>query len=156
MTNASGWLYWFHVDLVTVTIHFTFKAPDEGTGDAESEVPMPELPTEPIGSRWHMVYPTYSRTFTITSYTDNGDGLPFTPSDQFDFQFDDEYVEPPEVWPTHWAHLDSVTTDIILSQKGPAEPGVPEFPLGIGLIFAVAPLISVVYLWRIKPKKKVA
>jgi len=254
MTNATGWLYWFHVDAVTITIHWTFKSPDTGTGEAEITPASREFTmTSPIGSAWHQVYPVYSRGFTITSWTDNGNGI-FDPSDQFDFQYTPYDLllvgpEPPKgsaltapgvtntyydadfsgtwdvdelaiddtdmdtmytsgvdvvlagvgepadgeslsapgvfdkfydadssgVWDvnepairdadasgtytpveTHWAHLDSVSTDIILSQKGPAEPGVPEFPLGISLIFAVAPLISVVYLWRMKPKKKVA
>jgi hypothetical protein len=165
MTNETGWLYWYHVDVVTTTIHFTFKDPDTGLGGAEPETPTREWTeiTDPVGSRWHQIHgqPTpgttdtgYCRMFTITSWIDNGNGV-FDSSDQFDFQYDDEYVDPPEVWPTHWAHLDAVTTDIILSQKGEPEPGVPEFPLGIGLIFAVAPMIALVYLWRTKPVKKV-
>lgn len=152
--DHPGLLYWYHVDIVTTTIHFTFKAPDTGAGVAESEIPMETMPGgDPTDTRYHMIYPDYCRTFTITSWTDNGDGN-FTPSDQFDFLFDDEYDEFGNPGPIHWAHLDSVTTDIIVSLKS-VEPGVPEFPFGISLVFAVAPLVAMVYLWRIKPRKKV-
>jgi len=156
MTNETGWLYWFHVDAVTITIHFTFIAPDTGTGKAEPELPMTEMPTgTPEGTRWHQIYPVYSRWFTITSWTDSGAiSGKFDPSDSFDFQYDDEYVEPPGVTPTHWAHLDVVSTDIIISQKPPVPP-VPEFPLGIGVLMALAPMIPIIYLWRTRPKRRV-
>jgi hypothetical protein len=144
-----GWKYWFHVDVVTVTIHFTFKDPDTGEGAAEPpELTEPLEPWDlnPIGSSWHMIYPDYCREFVITSWEDNTPGEPgpgpangiFDPSDQFDF----EYIDDPGV--THWAHLDEVTTDIFLSFKD-KEPPELEFPLGVavevGLIAAVA------YIW---------
>jgi hypothetical protein len=139
--DEVGWKYWFHVDEVTVTIHWTYKAPDSGEGAAEPpELTEPPEPwdTHPIGSTWHMVYPDYSREFRITSWEDNDQDGKFNPSDQFDFEFFDE----PGV--IHWAHLDEITTDIILSFKD-KEPPAPEFPLGaaveVGLIVAVA------YIW---------
>jgi hypothetical protein len=143
--DEVGWKYWFHVDVVTVTIHFTFKDPDTGEGAAEppelTEAPEP-WDLNPIGSSWHMIYPDYCREFVITSWEDQLPGEPghgvFDPSDQFDF----EYIDDPGV--THWAHLDDVTTDIFLSFKY-KEPPEPEFPLGaaveVGLIVAVA------YIW---------
>ena len=88
MTNLTGWLFPFHVDTVTITIHFTFKPPDTGTGEAEPESPMTEMPSgSQIDTRWHMIYPTYCKTFTIKSFTDSG-AIPgtFDPSDQFDFE----------------------------------------------------------------------
>ncbi len=151
MTTSAdpGWIYWYHVDAVTTTIHFTFKDPT-GLGVAETEVPTPyetDLP-DPTDSRWHMIYPTYCRGFTITSWTDN-DGLgTFNPSDQFDFEFDDDPGVPV------WAHLDKVTTDIIVSMKY-KEGGVPEFPLGIGVLMSLVAMIPVIYVWRTRPKKKV-
>jgi len=154
--EIPGWVYWFHVDQVTVTIHFTYKLPDVGTGEAEPETPMTELPPVepgvfPESSRWHMIYPEYSRMFTITSFEDNGvTPGQFDPSDQFDFIFDDT----PET--THWAHLDSVSTDILVSQKGEPTETTPEFPLGIGVLMSLVALIPVVYTWRTRPKKKVA
>jgi hypothetical protein len=42
--------------------------------------------------------------------------------------------------------------DLILKKKPPV---VPEFPLGIELLIAIAPMIAIVYLWRTRPKKKV-
>lgn len=159
MVNETGFKYWFHVDLVTLTIHWTFKAPDTGTAEAEIDVPTREFTqiTAPIGTRWHQVHgPStpgttdtgYCRWFTITSWTDNGNGY-LDPSDQFDFLYDDEYVDVTP-GPTHWAHLDAVSTDIFLSQKGIPEPPVPEFPLGLGLVLAAAPMIPIIHLWRTK------
>lgn len=150
MMNETGWTYWFHVDVVTVTIHWTFK---EGLGGplleeyGSAEPPeIAELTIDnPIGTVWHQIYPEYSREFVITSFDDNG-SPGFDPSDQFDF----EYLDDPGT--VYWAHLDSVTTDIFLSQKGEPEPPVPEFPLGLGLMMAVAPAIPIVYLWRTRKK----
>ena len=147
-----GWIFWYHVDAVTTTIHFSYKdgPPPDGVptgelGDAEPVEPhlLDEAMSNPIGSTWHMIYPDYSKEFVITSWVDNGDGV-FSESDQFDFEFFDEVG-------THWAHLDSVTTDLILSFKS-KEPGIPEFPLGLGLMMAIAPAIPIVYLWRTRKK----
>jgi hypothetical protein len=148
MTNATG-TYWFHVDAVTTTIHFTFKAPDSGEVKAETEVPLdPSTPiTDPIGTRWHMIYPTYSRLFTINSWTDNGGPGVFDASDQFDFEFDDSPGVP------HNAHLDAISTDIIVSLKEVPPPPVPEFPLGLGILMALAPMIPIVYIWRLRKNK---
>jgi hypothetical protein len=156
LNETDGWTYWYHVDAVTVTIHWTFKV-DETTptdpaelGDGEPyefntvEVVEDSIP-EPIGSTWHQIYPDYCREFVITSHDDtDGDGA-LDPSEQFDFVYQDE----PET--TYWAHLDSITTDLILSFKE-KEPPTPEFPLGIGLILAIVPIIPVVYLWRKREK----
>jgi len=157
MENASGWTYPYHVDAVTTTIHWTFKSPDTGTADAEPDESFPErladIMKDPIGSYWHQIYPDYCRQFKITSWDDNS-GEPdtdpngvFDASDQFDFIYEDDANT------THWAHLDKVTTDIIISQKGPPEPPpVPEFPFGVVLMIAIAPAIPILYLWRSRKK----
>jgi len=260
MLDATGWKYWFHVDQVTITIHWTFKSDPETPipgelGAAEPETPMTEMPSgSPIGSKWHMIYPTYCRTIEITSWTDNGGIGNFDPSDQFDFIYtpydvllvgpeplkgsalkfpdrstitfydadsdsawsvgepaiddvDEDYVYTPpsaegpdvllvgpepdvgvdlagpgsfdkyydadssDTWDvgepairdadgtgtytpaeTNWAHLDSISTDIILSQKGEPEPPMPEFPFGIGLVMALAPLALLAQVWRTRKK----
>jgi hypothetical protein len=168
MINSTDWIHWFHVDVVTITIHFTFK-PDGSnpTGEkavAESTIPITEMPTgTPVATQWHQIYGPplgggssgpagFCRTFTITSWTDNSPGGTFNPSDQFDFTYADDTGDPPV---TYWAHLDTVTTDIILSMKPipPEHAGVPEFPFGITILMALAPAIAIVYLWRTRPKK---
>jgi hypothetical protein len=143
LNETDGWTYWYHVDDVTTTIHFTYKDPDTGTGDAEP-VEAETLPTDytdwdPIGSTWHMIYPDYSMEFVITSYEDNGDGT-FGASDQIDFEFFGDGT-------VHWAHIDSITTDLVLSFKEKTPPE-PEFPMGIWLIMALAPAIPLIYVWR--------
>ena len=143
--DATGETKEFHVDKVTITIHWTFKSPDVGEVKAEPESP-PEYPDWPIGDPsgtiWHEIYPDYCRVFVITSWEDNGDTV-FGVSDQIDF----EYFDDPGV--THWAHIDDVTTDILVSEK---PPPIPEFPLGLGLMMAIAPAIPIVYLWRTRKK----
>jgi len=151
MVNSTGWKHWFHVDQVTITIHFTYKGTDTGIGKAEPSSPTTEPLVPGIGSTWHMIYPDYCRTFTITNHEDTDTDGYIDPSEQFAFTFDDD----PEVI-LHWAHLDTVTTDIIISQKPiPPEPTVPEFPLGIGVLMSLVALIPVIYVWRTRPQKKV-
>lgn len=155
MVNETGWVYPFHVDAVTTTIHWTFKPsePEPPAGDPAHAEPDESLPLRvegfmenPLGSYWHQIYPDYSRQFKITSWIDNGDGT-FGASDQFDFEYEDEPGVP------YWAHLDAVTTDIIISQKGDPWPEpVPEFPLGMALMIAIAPAIPILYLWRLRKK----
>ena len=141
MVNETGWIYQYHVDKVTTTIHWTFK--EGGLGDAEPVEPnlLDEPIYDPIGTVWHQIYPDYSREFVITSWEDNGNDV-FDASDQFDFEYFGEGT-------VYWAHLDSVTTDIILSQKGePEPPPVPEFPLGLEIMMMLAAAIPIVYIWR--------
>jgi len=131
LKDEAGVIRWYHVDAVTTTIFWTFKAPDTGDGAVEPETPTLQLPTNPVDSRWHQIFPVFSRWFTITSWQDsNGDGR-FSPSDQFDFKYDGETT-------IRWAHLDRVSTDIIVTEK----PIVPEFALAtlmqIALIAAIA------------------
>lgn len=87
MTNETGWTYWFHVDEVTITIHWTDKESNE-TGAAEPEIPMLDMPPgSPIGTFWHMIYPEYCKWFEITSWEDTNEDGEFSPSDQFDYAF---------------------------------------------------------------------
>jgi len=137
----------YHVDDVTVTIHWTFKDPPYGEGAAEPLEPLEPPILSPYGY-WHQIWPPdqFCRWFEITSWDETGTpGEPgvFDSSDQFDFYYLDEGV-------TYWAHLDDVTTDILVSEKGP--PPMPEFPLGISLLMLLAPLIPLTYLWRLRKK----
>jgi len=101
---------------------------------------------DPVGTMWHELYPNYSHMWDLTKWTDNGDGV-FSISDQFDFIYEDDPT-------TYWAHLDAVTTDMLLSQKGPPEPPpVPEFPLGLAFEILFIPVI-IYTLWRNKQRKK--
>jgi len=132
------------------TIHFTYKDtyPD---AKAAAENTTTLDPTNPIGSSWHQIYPpgNFSRTFTITSWTDNGGPGVFDPSDQFDWEYDDAPGMPVN------AHLDAVSTDIIVTQKPiPPEPPIAEFPLGLGIVMALAPMLSIVYIWRLRKNKE--
>ncbi len=155
LLNATGWMHFFHVDAITITIHWTWKEYEGGpltefNGSAEPpEIHYLDYPMgDPIGTYWHEIYPEYSRWLNITSWEDTDGHGTFNVSDQFDF----EYLDDPGT--VHWAHLDYVSTDIILSKK-PIDPvwrGIPEFPLGLGLMIAIAPAIPIVYLWRTRKK----
>jgi len=157
MTNETGWTYWFHVDEVTVTIWWTVKLPDpEVEGAAHPMEPYPLEYQEPdvgwyenpIGTYWHVISPPedFCRWIQITSWDDTDGSGTFTASDQFDFYYLDEEIE-------YWAHLDEVTTDILVSQKPiPPDPPSLEFPFGVSLIMLIAPIIPLIYLWRLRKK----
>jgi hypothetical protein len=58
-----------------------------------------------------------------------------------------------------WGHVDWLNptpvagdglTDMILLDKGV----VPEFPLGIGMLMAIAPMIAIAYVWRLRKKHR--
>jgi hypothetical protein len=142
---------WYHVEEVTITIWWTIKAGDPYGWDGMPGAGEPEMPTdeldlpEPIGTGWHQIWMEdfYSLTFTITSWEDNGDGV-FSESDQFDFEYDFDPGIP------HWAHLDAVSTDIIVTPTDP--PPIPEFPFGISLLMLLAPIVPLAYLWRLRKK----
>jgi hypothetical protein len=142
--DVGGVVRQYHVDQITTTIHWTFKPlPSTEVGAADPEDPtMTELPTDPTTTRWHQIYPVYCRTFTITGWTDNGNGF-FDPSDQFEITYDDTAE-------VASAHLDAVTTNILVSQK-PGGP-VPEFPFGITAMITLAAAMPIVYMWRTKRK----
>jgi hypothetical protein len=54
---------------------------------------------------------------------------------------------------TEWAHLDAVSTDILVSKKPiPPEPPVFEFPFGVNLLMLLVPIIPLTYLWRLRKK----
>ncbi|RLI44156.1 hypothetical protein DRO69_07995, partial [Candidatus Bathyarchaeota archaeon] len=157
LNQTDGWIYWYHVDAVTTTIHWTFEEGQAltGTGSAEPNAPLslPKIKDNPTGSYWHEIYPNYSKRFKITSWEDDGDGV-LSASDRLEILYEEGFTAPPFPPPTagpYWIHIDSVSTDLIWSFKSKEQP-VPEFPLGLGLIMAIAPAISIAYLWRLRKK----
>ena len=118
-------------------------------------VPASEFPWEqPVCTDWVEIYPEEGRRWHLSSHDDNGDGV-LSASDQID----ETMIEPPtgEVW---WWHVDEVWecdaspethVYMILTFKFKE---VPEFPLGVGWIMALAPIIPIIYLWRRKGWKK--
>jgi len=138
----------WHVELVTTTIWFDlidFGIPDVGAEPTEPIYPDPPEPLgNPIGTTWHSVAPPdmYCYEFTITEWDDaDSDGV-FEVCEYFIADFGPEFG-------SSMAHLTDISTDIIVTEK--PEP-VPEFPLGLGLIMALAPAIPIVYLWRTRKK----
>jgi hypothetical protein len=160
LNQTDGWIYPYHVDTVTTTIHWTFKdiPVTEELGDAEpdDEQKTEDIMNNPVGSSWHEIYPVYCKQFKIVDWVDNGDGV-FGPSDQFAILYEEGFTggfPPPGPGP-YWAHLDSITVDIVVSPKGDPWPPSPEFPLGLTLMIAIAPAIPLAFLWRLR-KKEVA
>lgn len=142
---------YYHVDQVLTTIHWTWKEnwPGDPTPTVESA-----SETEYLGDylegvspdpvvNWHQIYPPddFSRTFKITSHEDtDGDGL-INPSEQFDMTYDD-------TGEVRWAHLDAISTDIIVSPKD----GLPEFPFGLELGLGLGLAVAIIYVaWKRKP-----
>jgi len=109
------------------------------------------IPTDPIGSDWHEYYPVGCQWWTLESWDDNGDGV-LSESDQVDMICLDTgfYAWYHVVWMNPEPNAGDGKTDLIVEFK----EIVPEFPLGIGLIIALAPIIPLIYLWRRKGWKK--
>lgn len=150
MTNATGWTHYFHVDVVmNSTIHYTFTAGGTGIGIAEPSPAAPEVPADPTASTWHQLYPVFSRTFAIDNWTDTVNDFVFGPGDEFGATYQDDFT-------TFLGHLDSVSTDIIISEQPvpPKSPGgTPEFPLGVEALMALVLAIPIVYIWRLRKTK---
>lgn len=131
---------WFHVDDVTITIHFTWgdpdSPPDPGADyiSAEPEGLFDE--TTPVGSIWRMIFgdPIFSRHFRIDSWVDTDKSGTFNPEDLFYITFMD-VGEGPEL-----AHLYYVSTDIVVTET--LDFVIPEYPLGtiMALVTCVAAL----------------
>lgn len=89
------------------------------------------------GTQWHQIYPPsdFSRGFKITSHEDtDGDGL-IDPSEQFDLTYDDNGA-------VRWAHLDAISTDIVVRPKD----GLPEFPFGLELGLGLGLAVAIIYV----------
>jgi len=109
---------------------------------------------DPISTYWIEQYPDLGKEWHLSSHTDNGaPGL--NPSDQVDMtdlgtsKKSDFHVE--KIWdcfvdaPT----LDAYATYMIVTKK----PEVPEFPLGTEIVLLLAPIIAIVYIWRLRKNK---
>jgi hypothetical protein len=104
----------------------------------------------PISTNWVEIFPIPGNTYHLTSWDDNEDGI-LNPSDQIDMTpilppGDMKFFHVEQTW-----ECDTATDKVvymILWDKGQ----VPEFPLGIGAVLAIAPAIAVVYLWRTRKK----
>ncbi|MFQ6008437.1 MAG: dockerin type I repeat-containing protein, partial [Candidatus Zixiibacteriota bacterium] len=72
----DGRKIWEHVELVTPTITVTTldDPPDTIYLDELDPNPMCTTLTNPVGTYWHEVYPTYGTIWQITNWNDNGNG----------------------------------------------------------------------------------
>jgi len=159
MTDEAGWKWWFHVDEITITVHWDYKEPNAADGTPTGEpgagepAPLPEwgIPAwdpdlPPTATALHEIYPTYCRGIYINNWVDNDDSNTLTPSDQMEIMYTDDYS-------TWWVHITGISTDMWVSEKPiPPEPPEAEFPIGVGLMIAIAPVIPIIYLWRSRKK----
>ena len=148
---TDDWIYIWHVDSLTVTIHWTFKdGPFIGEpGEAEPAYTRDDLDYggDPIGTGWHQIYPEFNRSFRIISWIDQApeNGI-FDPSDQFDFVYEDDGT-------VYNAHLEEITIDIIISQK--EEPWIPVAEFLLGPAFEILFIPAIIYIfWRSKQRKE--
>lgn len=157
-TEPAGADLWYHVEEVTITI-FVNKKDEAGDPTGETmyidlELPADVLPDEvytpikePVCTQWHELYPDYCRRYHLTDWEDTGPDNPGELGVSDQIQLTDK-----ETGEAAWYHVDDICTDIVVTP----EPGkiVPEFPLGIGLMIAIAPAIPIVYLWRTRKKEE--
>jgi hypothetical protein len=156
---APGGVYLPHADWDGV-----YGTPPAGTHlirwTSASEFPW----TAPVCTYWYEIWPDPGREWHLTSHETNQVDPPpngeLDASDQIDMM-----EEPPgeELW---WFHVDEVGQTVHDPSVPPgADPysvymfltfkhtePVPEFPLGLGLIMLLAPIIPVAYLWRLRKK----
>jgi hypothetical protein len=107
-------------------------------------------PASPVGSTWEEKWPKEGHQYTINGWTDTnatgglngGDSISMlnATSGGTDY-FDVLWINPQPVRDCRY--------DLILKKKAPP---VPEFPLGVGLLMAIAPAIPIAYLWRTRKK----
>lgn len=108
--------------------------------------------TSVIGSHWHELSPEPCREWRIDSHEDTDADGELDPSEQIDMtRLIDEY----KAWyHVEWVNPDPVPgdgkADLIVKFK----KEVPEFPLGVVLMMAIAPAIPIVYLWRTRKKEE--
>ena len=82
----------------------------------------PTVPvTEPIGTKWHELYPEYCNNYTLTSWIDNNDGM-LSPCDTIDMTDESGNVD--------WYHVDEVTVTIFVSPEDSNEKIALEFVSG--------------------------
>lgn len=105
----------------------------------------------PMYTDWHELWPTYCEMWSIEDWVDNTDEV-LSESDQI-------YMVNIGTGEDLWCHVEWVNpspvagdggTDLIVTVK----EVVPEFPLGVVLMMAIAPAIPIVYLWRIRKKEE--
>jgi len=125
-------------------------APDKGRhGGSYYDLPYTEnntqaitQPSGPLGTPVTVIDPNYNTMFSvkITMHT-----LPPT-----------DYKGTFHLYDTRLWCYDGVTTyaHSTVDAYYAGIPDGPEFPLGIGLMIAIAPAIPIVYLWRIRKKRR--
>jgi len=112
--------------------------------------------TSPLGSDWLELWPGSDMPgveiwWTLESWEDNGEPTgELSASDQIDMI----NLDTGEKWWFHveWVNPTPVASDGKTDMIGEIKPVVPEFPLGVGLMIAIAPAIPIVYLLRTRRK----
>jgi hypothetical protein len=118
-------------------------------------VPRPEsFPYgNPVSTNWVEEYPDFGDAWHLTNWNDidessllnAGDTLILTPTTP---PGEEGEFTPLQIW-----ECDAdPNTFVFMILLGP----VPEFPLGLGLVLGLAPAILVIYIWRTRPRKRVA
>jgi len=104
---STGQKAYEHVELVTptITVATSDDPPDTMYLDGLGPNPMCTTITNPVGTYWHEIYPTYCTVWQITSWTDNGNGY----LDSCDF-IDIETLPSPAPLTVH---VEAVETDIV-------------------------------------------
>lgn len=105
----------------------------------------------PQGSKWLELWDTYGTSYTLTTWKDVDASGTLTATDIIALTND----EGGEVtgWTVNWLNPSPISGDGKSDMTLLFTPDVPEFPLGLGVIMAIAPAIPILYLWRTRKKK---
>jgi hypothetical protein len=101
MTNEEGWVEWFHVENLTVTIQLTSYW-DGRVHYLEFRDGIDKFdPANPMCTWWHEVYPDFCHMWQLTSWEDS---YMLSPSDQIDMMDITEKIQ--------WYHVDQITVTL--------------------------------------------
>jgi hypothetical protein len=103
---------WYHVDRVTFTMLLSNVSDPEITMYIEykgSFKDMYRIKTDPWGSLWHEIWPSYSEAYEVTDWYDNCNGV----VDYCDWLFLESLESPGS---GQWWHVENVTYDILVKK----------------------------------------
>jgi len=129
--------------------YYISQTPDTRFLDLSALSP-PFVPESPVGSIWHELWSTYSDEHSLDTWNDiNATGK----LDQGDeIQMTNMRTGLKDWYKVQWVRPTPVAGDGIKDMVAKVIVVIPEFPLGISLLLAIAPVIPIVYLWRTRKK----
>jgi len=103
----------------------------------------------PQGSKWAGLWP--STSYTLTNWIDIDLSTTLSATDEI--ALTNDATQEVTGWTVNWLSPTPTAGDGRMDMTLTAK-GVPEFPLGIGILMIVVAAIPVTYIWRMRPKRR--